>query len=330
MAEIPEEALFEAGRLKRRFTEAVGALHTLYGNGWQNFKTAPLKKKLLYGASALTVCGAFYGMGDTFGATPLAIQTLGLAGYLLSFSAKRLEHNRHRLAIAACSGAIIAGHKLMLGAWSYAAMGAIASTRAATMSMMPDNKQAEGARLKVGLSFAAVGAASITAISAWDNSWFSMLNIIAMGCGTTADILTSNEKTRREALQERERNAGLTPRESVLRMIEDGKRNDSTLYARITPIIANGCNALYGVLLFYNTDRGSLPGVVFDTAAVENARQAICRHDFPKYDQKGNNLPLRERWRQYAGLVLHRRPPEGLSPTDADKLAHATRSQQPS
>jgi hypothetical protein len=210
----------------------------------------------------------------------MAIQALGFGGYLLSLTAKRLEHNRHTVALASLSTGIVATHKALLGAWSYALMGAIASTRAATLSMMPDDEKFQKQRVKTGFAFAAVGIPAMAAVGYFD-SWWSLLNMGAMCGGITADVLTSG----------------------------GSKASDKSSYARLCRLGANTLNLTYG--LVYS---GSWPGIIFDSIAVENMRQSIREYDFPKQAKDGSKVTLRDKWRQYADSIIHQKPLEGVTP----------------
>lgn len=280
MENAPDERLFEPSRLKRSFSEAVAQLAPLYQDTLKSFRDKPLGTRLLYSAAAVGLGGAAWLGANEMGNAAVAIQTLGFGGYLLSLTAKRLEHNRHTVALASLSTGIVATHKALLGAWSYALMGVIASTRAATLSMMPDDPAFQKHRVKTGFAFAAVGIPAIVAVGYFD-SWWSLLNMGAMCGGITADVLTSG----------------------------GNKASDKSRYARLCRLGANTLNLTYG--LVYS---GSWPGIVFDSIAVENMRQSIREYDMPRQAKDGGKLTLREKWREYAGSILHGKPLEGITP----------------
>ena len=190
-------------------------------------------------------------------------QILGTSALSTVFVMQRLKNNKHVNALGVPLAAILAVQKSLLGAWGYAVMAGIASTRSFVMGMLPDDENSERLRRRLSYVFAGTGIAAVGATGLFISPW-NFLPMASMLAGTAASSMI----------------------------------NSKSHIARLFHVFGNSSNATYS-----GAYSGSAAAGMIDLMGLSNVLTTIAENDIPQRRANGDKLSMQEKLQGYFNIV---------------------------
>ncbi len=202
----------------------------------------------------------------TSGTTLSTAAIIGAATLSMVMLMLRMKNNKHKNAMGAPIAYANMAQKLLLGGTGYAIMAGIAGTRGLVMAALPDTKESERLRNRVGFAFAATGIGLIGVVAHQKQELWELLPMASMLLGTLAST----------------------------------KINDKSYQARVCHVIANTNNFIYSMLY-----SGAAGPAMIDATGASLAATTIAENDIPKQKRTGERLSLSKRATAYFQTVIN-------------------------